>query len=223
MDLMDNESEVRDFALERLMMLTDAVFAIALTLLALDLKAPEHWDHTMGSLLSSEWSTIFAYLLSFATIAIYWASQRQMSSHFLRTNFPASALAIATLGLITLIPFATKLYAEAIASREPGQVPAMYLGLIAGVALGNALQWGCAAITPGLMSPNVGPRVRLVVFVVLVIMPPTMSGLGVMAYLPGLHLLPLLTAPIGAVGGLVRRWAERADNRGRPTPEAAAA
>jgi uncharacterized membrane protein len=223
MDLMNDETEMRDYALERQMMLTDAVYAIALTLLTLDLKAPEHWNHSVATLWASEGPTFIAYLLSFGAIATFWASQRQMSSHFRRTNFLASALALVTLGLVALMPFMAKIYAEALSTRDPGEAPLLYLSVITGVAAGNALLWGYCAITPGLMTSNVGPAVKATVFVVLLVIPPVMSAFGALAYLPGLNWLPLAMGPVAAIGGLIRRWSTRADEKRKPPPEAAEA
>ena len=112
MDMLDGESSVRDYSLERQMMLSDGVFAIAMTLLALDLRVPANWDGTVSGLIAGGWSQFFGYIMSFFTISLFWAMHRQSYGRFLKTDFVLSLLGLLTLGAVTLIPFATRLYSE---------------------------------------------------------------------------------------------------------------
>lgn len=211
MDLLDGRAHVRDYSLERLMMLTDGVYAIALTLLALELRPPPGWDHTVAGLWRGAAPSFAAYALSFFSLSTFWASQRQFSGRFVRSDFLLSGLALVTLGFITLIPVSTRIYAEAIgAVGGSAGVSGLYLANVAAVALGNALSWAWAA-RAGLLDAAVGPWSRGAVFAILLLSPVVMTALGVFAWAPGLHWAPVLIWPVGVLVGLLRRWALRRD------------
>ena len=216
MDLLDGETRVHDYALERQMMLSDGVFAIALTLLALELRAPPGWDHSISGLLEGSGAAFFAYFWSFFSIAIFWASHRQMYGRFARTDFMLSALGLISLGLITLIPFLTRLYSEAL-NAPP--IIGLYIGLLGLIGVFNASAWLYATGRSGFMQAPVGPRVRGVVAAILAFSPPIITGLGVLSPLVGHGLLGLLIPVFALMPGLARRWAARAD--GAPAKGAA--
>ncbi|MGB5952630.1 MAG: TMEM175 family protein, partial [Ornithinimicrobium sp.] len=61
------------FRVERLNALTDGVFAIALTLLVLELKLPNAGEGTAFlEALRQDWHVFFAWLISFVAIARFW-------------------------------------------------------------------------------------------------------------------------------------------------------
>ena len=76
--------------LERLAALSDGLFAIAMTLLVLDLHVPA------SALIRSEgalWNALVAlsprfipYLMSFLTLGIFWVAQQTQLNHFKRSN-----------------------------------------------------------------------------------------------------------------------------------------
>ena len=73
--------EKSEFELDRLMLFSDAVFAIAITLLVIDIKWPElpengaiHWDRVFGPLLLS----FLAFVLSFIIVGRYWAEHLRL-------------------------------------------------------------------------------------------------------------------------------------------------
>jgi uncharacterized membrane protein len=213
-ELLDAETEVRDYALERQMMLSDGVFAIALTLLALELRPGEAWDHTLAGLWREMGPGLFAYVWSFLSIAATWAAHRQSYGRFRRADFGLSALGLALLGLVTLIPLATRLFIEA----PTVAVTWLYVGLFALVAFFSAASWVYAAWRPGLLDPRVGPRTRAVVAAILLTVSPLMTGLGVFSGREGWHWLCLLMAPVIALATWARRWAPRADARAGHAP-----
>src|SRR5215813_3568997 len=59
---------------------SDGVFAIAITLLVLDLKVPPDPSgiHRLAELLLSEWPAYLAFLTSFATILIMWINHHRI-------------------------------------------------------------------------------------------------------------------------------------------------
>ena len=100
----------------RLEMFCDAVFAIALTLLILELKTPAaesiHNSADLWHALKDLWPSVFAFLLSFAIIAIQWVNHHE-AMKWVNKSTPrfihANVFLIMT---IVMIPFTTSLLAE---------------------------------------------------------------------------------------------------------------
>lgn len=94
---------------ERLAFFSDAVFAIALTLLVIDIHVPEDGSGTAWQVLESQWPALLAYALSFFIIALNWRGHdrkfsvlRVHDSRLLVYNF-------VLLFFVALIPFPTSL------------------------------------------------------------------------------------------------------------------
>jgi hypothetical protein len=70
----DVKKKPRMYAPERLGALTDGVFAIALTLLVLDLKLPDPppVDLTVGEILRADWHPFVGWIISFVVLARLW-------------------------------------------------------------------------------------------------------------------------------------------------------
>jgi TMEM175 potassium channel family protein len=108
-------------SLERLAALSDGLFAIAMTLLVLDLHVP------VGSLIHSEGALLEAlvrllprfvpYLMSFLTLGIFWVAQQTQLNHFERSNRDLAWMHLAFLLSVSLFPFSTALLAEFITYR----------------------------------------------------------------------------------------------------------
>jgi uncharacterized membrane protein len=89
---------------------SDGVFAIAITLLVLDLRLPGG-----GSLpheLLQAWPRYFAYVVSFLTIGIMWMNHHTLFSHVSRVDRPLLVLNLLLLMGVVAIPFPTTLVAE---------------------------------------------------------------------------------------------------------------
>ncbi len=88
----------------RLLAMTDGVIAIIITIMVLELKAPQGAD--VGAL-AKEWPVLLAYVLSFVYVAIYWNNHHHYFQLVSRVN---GALLWANLHLLfwlSLVPFAT--------------------------------------------------------------------------------------------------------------------
>jgi uncharacterized membrane protein len=100
--------------LDRILALSDGVFAFAITLLVLDLVVPFYSPNqdisSLPSLLAGEWESFFNYFLSFAMIAIWWNTHQRYFEHVRSYDGRLKALNLLVLLTITLIPFVTKLY-----------------------------------------------------------------------------------------------------------------
>ena len=104
------EVEVEARATDRVVTFDDAVIAIAITLLALDLPVP-HGGLSNGQFLNAlghEWSSYLAFLISFLVIANHWSTHRRVFRYVSRLNEKVFRLNMAWLLMMILTPFATK-------------------------------------------------------------------------------------------------------------------
>jgi uncharacterized membrane protein len=109
------ESIERSFELERVVFFSDAVYAIAITLLALELKVPELEIQNTSELLRgvlAEWPRFLAFALSFWIIAIYWLAHHRYFRHIMRYDERLIALNFLMLFFLVLIPFTTLVLGE---------------------------------------------------------------------------------------------------------------
>jgi len=105
---------------DRLLVLSDGLFAIAITLLVLDLKAPKvvgvgGADPTvrqLGAALLAQWPTYFAYLMSFLNIGVLWNNHVTVFRYIRRTDHALTTLNTALMLCVSIIPFTTSLLAE---------------------------------------------------------------------------------------------------------------
>ncbi len=101
-----------DNSLGRLLTLTDGVFAIALTLLALDLKLPPHTGSSEQDLvkaLGHQADTYGAFLLTFLVIARYWRRHRSLMRSTVRSHPALLRDTLFLLLLIAAMPFPASL------------------------------------------------------------------------------------------------------------------
>ncbi|SEF30825.1 Uncharacterized membrane protein [Amycolatopsis pretoriensis] len=106
-------SGTRAFAAERLTFFSDAVIAIAITLLTLELPLPE--GATSAELLRSLGHHRFEYisfLISFALIGGHWRAHHRLFHHVTTVRAGLLRLTFGWLPMMVLMPFATKVLAE---------------------------------------------------------------------------------------------------------------
>ena len=159
-------------SLERLAALSDGVFAVAMTLLVLDLKAPsvpkraQHpiWssggsgsEHVLAhGLLHQVAPRLLPYAMSFLTLGIFWVGQQTQLSNFTRSTRALTWIHLAFLLAVTLMPFSTGLLAEDTTYRLSMAV--YWLNLCAlGVMLFISLRYADRA---GLMSDETTADMR---------------------------------------------------------------
>jgi uncharacterized membrane protein len=108
-------------SVERLAALSDGIFAVSMTLLALDLHVPAaeaiHSDHDLWHALIALSPRLLIFLMSVMTNGIFWVGQQTQLNHFARADRNLAWIHIAFLGEITLTPFTTSLLAEYIHYR----------------------------------------------------------------------------------------------------------
>lgn len=103
-----NDFKKSEIPFERVLFFSDAIVAIAITLLALDLKLkfPEEYHLTFQNLLSP-WKTYLAFFLSFINIATFWRMHHKMYTYIHKMNERTMTYNICWLFFIVTLPFST--------------------------------------------------------------------------------------------------------------------
>jgi uncharacterized membrane protein len=120
-------------SLERLAALSDGIFAIAMTLLVLDLRVPASealhlaqplWaagaiqsERVMLDVLIPLAPRLLAYFMSFLTLGVFWVGQQTQLNLFARGDRTLSWIQLAFLLGVSIMPFSTALLAEFITYR----------------------------------------------------------------------------------------------------------
>lgn len=107
--------------LDRIAALSDGLFAIAMTLLVLNLAIPAaatiHNERELVHALAALLPRLIAYFMSFLTLGLLWIGQHTQLNHFARSNRDLAWIQIAFLLSVSLMPFATDLLADFIVYR----------------------------------------------------------------------------------------------------------
>ena len=108
-----DDPQVEGNAAERVIFFSDAVVAIAITLLALALPVPAGFDGmTNGQLLhalGNDWDEYFPFLISFVVIANHWTVHRKIFRYVNRLNTQVIAANMVWLLMMIVTPFATRM------------------------------------------------------------------------------------------------------------------
>ena len=166
----------------RLETFSDGVFAIAATLLILDVR-PEG-EGSLTSQLLHAWPSYAAYALAFATIGIMWINHHHVFEQIDRIDRPFLVINVLFLMVIAFIPLPTRVLAAHL--HHDATTAAFFYGLVnVLMAASYAALWFYAARGRRLIAPTADER--------------TISGIS-RAYLPGvpLYTFATLTAFISA-------------------------
>jgi uncharacterized membrane protein len=106
--------EVEFIAAQRLIFFSDAVVAIAITLLALGLPVPHGATNSrVLHSMSSDGSDYLAFLISFAVISTHWRAHHRLFRNVARLDTRVIALDMLWLLMIVITPFATRVLSGA--------------------------------------------------------------------------------------------------------------
>lgn len=114
-------NQIANRSLERIGALSDGLFAIAMTLIVLEIRVPElprgSTDSQLLAALGDLGPRFVTYGLSFLTLGIFWNGQQTQLSYLDRGNRDLAWLELLFLAIIALFPFTTSLLAENIDLR----------------------------------------------------------------------------------------------------------
>jgi uncharacterized membrane protein len=111
----------------RLEAFSDGVFAVAITLLVLEINVPggENLWHD----LKEEWPSFASFFVSFWVIGIIWVNHHGLIDHLKRINRPVLYLNLLVLMTVVFIPFSTALMADHLKSGADEKVAALVYAL----------------------------------------------------------------------------------------------
>ncbi len=156
-------NQIAGQSVERLAALSDGIFAVAMTLLVLDLRAPAaaaiHSEHDLWRALVALSPRLIMYMMSFMTLGIFWVGQQTQLNHLARSDRGLSWIHLAFLFLVSITPFSTALLAEFITYR-----PALLVYWLNILLLGVTLyfSWICA-MGASLVKSDLPPEIPVAI------------------------------------------------------------
>lgn len=133
---------------------SDGVFAIAITLLVLEIRVPEETER-LGPELLALWPSYLAYGISFLLIGLVWANHHVMFEKIARVDRVLLFLNTLLLANVAALPFTTAVLARAVSSGhgQPLAVAVYGAWLVVGGVFFNAV-WLWARHRPELLTPR---------------------------------------------------------------------
>lgn len=114
-------NQIAGKSVERLAAISDGIFAVAMTLLVLDLHGPVreaiHSEQDLWPALCAMFPQFITYLMSFLTLAIFWNGQQVQLDRFVQADRHLTWIHLAFLFAVSVMPFSTRLLAEFIGYR----------------------------------------------------------------------------------------------------------
>jgi len=188
----EDAAHTRRWSTGRVEAFSDGVFAIAITLLVLDIKLePSAYDHLARALVD-EWPSYLAYVTSFLTVGAVWMAHHSLFARLRFVDATLMQINILLLMIAAFLPFPTTVLAAALdGSRSAERTAVVLYGATAGtIELLLAAAWRHAARQRELVASGEGadlaprPRGRGVIS----------AGLYAVAVLFGLLVFPRLAA-----------------------------
>lgn len=139
----------------RLEAFSDGIFAIAITLLVLEIKVPPP-NTALGAELLQLWPSYLAYVVSFLVIGAIWINHHAMFHHIVRVDGTLLLLNVLHLMPIAVLPFPTAVLAEAFhrGTDEP-IAAAFYGGILTVIGIFVNVMWRYAARGGQLLSSHI--------------------------------------------------------------------
>jgi uncharacterized membrane protein len=107
---------------------SDGVFAVAITLLVLEIPVPEASFDDLWSGIVDQWPSYLAYATSFWTIGGLWVLHHAIFRRLRYADIHLMRMNLLLLFAVTFLPFPTKLMAEAIESAGAERVAVLFFG-----------------------------------------------------------------------------------------------
>ena len=120
----------RGFRTGRLEAFSDGVFAIAVTLLVLDIGVSATAGQNLGDAIRGLWPSYLAYVASFSTIGAAWLGHNAITEYLDRADAAFVRLNLLLLLFVSFLPFPTRLVAEYIHHDRAERVAVTFYGIV---------------------------------------------------------------------------------------------
>jgi uncharacterized membrane protein len=139
---------------------SDGVFAVAATLLVLQISVPKVGQDLLRAL-AGLWPEYAAYAVSFLTIGIIWVNHHQILRHLQKVDRTLLFLNLILLMTVALIPFTTDLLSTyLVAGHQDNVAAAVYGAVMTGMSVAFSALWAYAVKAPDLIrEPGAGPGI----------------------------------------------------------------
>ena len=196
---------------------SDGVFAIAITLLILEVAVPESEFGNLWRGIAHQWPSYLAYATSFITIGGLWMVHHGIFRRLQYANNWIMRLNLALLMAVAFLPFPTKLLAEAIHDTDAERAAVIFYGAtLLVISLLISALWGAIARDRDLLKPEVSEQEIKTILVA------TTPNLG---FYVGVIVLAVFAPKVAAFGflviaivGVLRVRGEPATPPGKPEP-----
>lgn len=143
--------------IDRLATLTDGVFAVAMTLLVIEIHPPADWDGTIYGLGRDLFVAIAAYATTFLIVVTMWIQLRRILALLKSIDGMATGLVLFNLAMIGLVPSAVKLQ---LFYQAQATSLLIYGGVVIALTAASTLLWIYAAVLAGLVKDEVPVQYR---------------------------------------------------------------
>ena len=146
----------RQLRMSRMEAFSDGVFAIAITLLVLEITVPSDSEGDFLHAVLDQWPSYLAYVVSFATVGAIWLAHSAMSEFLDHADVWLMRINLLLLLLVSFLPFPSRLLAESFGHRDAGKVATTVYGLtLLSATLAMSAMWRYAR-SRNLVRPDAG-------------------------------------------------------------------
>jgi uncharacterized membrane protein len=122
---LSTDSRPHEIGAQRIELFSDAIFAIVITLLAIDLKLPITVSTSLIGTLVQAWPSFFAFIASFVTVLIMWMNHHYVFGYIKKADPGLMLLNGMLLLFVTLTPFTTSIVAQTMLLGPEAKIGAM--------------------------------------------------------------------------------------------------
>jgi len=142
---------------DRVLFFSDAVFAIAITLLVVDIRVPDIVTNTAQELSAAK-GRIISFAISFLVIGLFWMGHHRMFRYITALDRRLIFINLLFLGTIAFLPYPTALLFAGGTRQTAG--PVFYAACVALAGLMELAVWLYATHAKGLVPASVSPALR---------------------------------------------------------------
>ena len=138
---------------------SDGVFAIAITLLVLDIRVPATAFDDLWHGIAHEWPSYLGYVTSFLTIGGIWLAHHGIFRRLQYVNDRVMRINLLLLMAVSFLPYPTRLVAEAVRDSDAERAAVIFYGAsLLVIALLVGALWGSVVRDRSLLRPDVTDR-----------------------------------------------------------------